>query len=113
MEQSVRAALRSVVDPCSIATGVPMDVVDMGLVREIVMKPGSVTIRLRLTNPFCLQAELICQRIRDSVGVATGLRVEVEVDPTDDWWPEMMAPEARARLRTIRPLGSVPASSAD
>ena len=34
-QDQVTEALRRVVDPCSIATGVPINLVDMGIVRGI------------------------------------------------------------------------------
>jgi metal-sulfur cluster biosynthetic enzyme len=103
-EQEVHAALRGVVDPCSIATGAPIDIVDMGLVRRVEISAGAAVIGLRLTNPFCLQAANIADRIREVVAHETGLEATVEIDVRDEWWPEMMAPGARRRLRRIRPI---------
>ena len=102
-EQLVRTALHRVVDPCSIAAGAPVSILEMGLLRGVSIDDGRVTITLRLTNPFCFQAELIRARICAAVGQATGHDVVVDVDPSDDWEPEMMSAGARARLRAIRP----------
>lgn len=107
-KELVHNALRNVVDPCSIATGVPIDIVDMGIVRDVHVSADCILVVLRLTNPFCFQAALICEAILNSLGQVTGKRIEVEVDPTDDWSPEMIAPSARARLRSLRPLRLAP-----
>lgn len=101
---AVREMLRSVTDPCSIATGVPIDIVDMGIVRDIRVFAGHIQIVLRLTNPFCFQAGLISQAIERKVGQTMEMPVKVEIDPTDDWTPERMAAAARSRLRKLRPL---------
>jgi metal-sulfur cluster biosynthetic enzyme len=103
---NVTAALGRVVDPCSIATGVPVTLPDMGLVKDVRLdQQGTVVVELRLTSPFCFQIGLMLQRIQEVTsglqGVAT---VHVEVDHGDEWLPEMMAPAARRRLRRIRPL---------
>src|ERR1044072_8171519 len=102
-ERSVRDALREVVDPCSIATGVPIIILDMGLARGVEVRDGVALVGLRLTHPFCLQAANIADRIREVVAAGTGLEADVDIDPADEWWPDMMAPEARNRLRRIRP----------
>jgi len=102
-EQSVRDALRSVVDPCSIATGAPINILDMGLVRGVEVRDGVAVVGLRLTHPFCMQAANIADRIREVVAAGTGLAATVDIDVADEWWPDMIAPEARRRLRSIRP----------
>jgi metal-sulfur cluster biosynthetic enzyme len=103
MTLAVRDALRAVVDPCSIATGVPIDIVDMGLVRSVEVRDGAAVVGLRLTHPFCMQAANIADAIRVAVRDGAGLEATVEIDVGDEWWPTMMAPEARERLRRVRP----------
>lgn len=113
----VRNALRAVADPCAIATGVPVDVVAMGLVQDVRIEfgsePGSepgaescdVTVELRLTSPFCMQIGLISEQARTAVGRLPGVRgVRIEVDHAAEWMPDDMAPEAQAALRRVRPL---------
>lgn len=112
---AVREMLRTVPDPCSIASGAPIDIVDMGIVRDIHVFGGYVQIVLRLTNPFCFQAGLISEAIEREVGQTMEMPVKVEIDPTDDWTPERMAAGARSRLRKLRPLpppGSRPGTHA-
>jgi metal-sulfur cluster biosynthetic enzyme len=100
--ERVRAALDRVVDPCSIATGVPISLPDMGLVKDVRAEGDEVVVQLRLTSPFCFQIGLILERIEElTCGVGT---VRVEVDHGDEWLPDMMAAHARRRLRAVRPL---------
>ncbi len=112
---AVRHALRRVIDPCSIATGVPIPIEDMGLVKEIRESDGEVVVELRVTSPFCMQIGNMRSRIdevtRDLPGVES---VAVEVDDGNEWLPDMMRPAVRQRLRQVRPLsGPAPALDQD
>ncbi|SPT58053.1 MULTISPECIES: metal-sulfur cluster assembly factor [Actinomadura] len=104
----VRAALRGVADPCAIATGAPVDIVDMGLIQGIDVTAGAVTVTLRLTSPFCMQIGLMSEQIGKALRRLPDVAdVRVEVDHLAEWMPEMMDPQAQERLRRIRPLGLV------
>ena len=94
-----------VVDPCAIATGVPVDWSRMGLVQDIDLAGDSVVVQLRLTSPFCMQVGLLSEQAERAVGRLPGVsQVRVEVDHTAEWLPEMMEAGARAELRRVRPL---------
>jgi metal-sulfur cluster biosynthetic enzyme len=104
-ESAVRNALELIVDPCSIATGVPISLVEMGLVKEITSADGDVTIVLRLTSPICWQGANILSGVEKAVGTLPGVRsVKCILDPAGEWMPDMMSPGARARLRKLRPI---------
>jgi metal-sulfur cluster biosynthetic enzyme len=101
----LRDALRRVVDPCSIATGVPVDVLDMGLVSDLRLDGGTAYAELIVTSPLCMQIGLIAERVRGVLAEVDGVdSVEVTVDARAEWWPGMMAASARERLRAVRPL---------
>jgi metal-sulfur cluster biosynthetic enzyme len=99
--EAVRDALREVVDPCSIATGVPVNLPDMGMVKEVRVLDGSIVITLRVTSPLCMQVgnivEAVEKRLRRIPEITS---VVCTVDPTPDWTPELMAP-ARRRVRSF------------
>jgi metal-sulfur cluster biosynthetic enzyme len=104
-ESAVRAALELIVDPCSIATGVPISLVGMGLVKEITSADGHVTIVLRLTSPVCWQGANILGGVEKAVGTLPGVRsIRCVLEPAGEWTPDMMSPAARARLRKLRPI---------
>ncbi len=105
----LRTALRRVVDPCSIATGVPIDLLDMGLVKDLRLEAGIARVELMVTSPLCTQIGLITGQIKDVLAGVDGVdAVEVTVDARAEWWPDMMAASARQRLRAVAALPVVP-----
>jgi metal-sulfur cluster biosynthetic enzyme len=104
-EDVVRQALESVVDPCSIATGVPISLAEMGLIKELRWLDGEVKLVLQLTSPICWQAANILSAVERAVMSVPGVRsVHCTLDPTSEWMPSMMSAGARERLRRIRPV---------
>ena len=100
-------SLRRVVDPCSIATGVPIDIVDMGLVKTVRRDAGRIAIQLRLTSPVCWQAARIVSQIEEVLSAVPGVEeIACNIDPYGEWTPDMIAPEMRERLRKLRPVRS-------
>jgi metal-sulfur cluster biosynthetic enzyme len=103
--ERVRRALDRVVDPCSIATGVPITLADMGLVENVAVVGAEARIRLRVTSPFCMHIGNMHERIVEVVGEVPGIEaVHLDVDDGTTWLPDMMAPAARRQLRAVRPL---------
>jgi metal-sulfur cluster biosynthetic enzyme len=109
-QDQVTEALRGVADPCSIATGAPINLVDMGMVRGIRIDGTHVEIQLRFTSPVCWQAANIITAIEDNLMAIDGVE-QVTCDTRSgawEWKPEMMAPSAQARLRRLRPMPETP-----
>jgi metal-sulfur cluster biosynthetic enzyme len=99
--QVILDRLAEIQDPCSVGTGTPLNLVEMGLVESVdVAAEGRVTVRLRLTTPTCnmlgFMAEEACRRISGLPGVR---EVEVISDQGLDWSPSLMSPEALERRR--------------
>jgi metal-sulfur cluster biosynthetic enzyme len=100
----VHAALGRVVDPCSIATGVPINLADMGLVSMVEIDEGAVYVQLRLTSPVCLQAGNIVAAVEERVAELDWVcDVRCDIDHAAEWMPEMMSEGARGELRRRRP----------
>ena len=101
----VRDALAGVVDPCSISTGVPLTLAEMGMVRDIAVDGGRVAVTLVLTSPVCWQAGNIIQAVEASVSrLPRVTAVTCTVDHDAGWLPGQMDPRARQRLRSVRPV---------
>ena len=109
IEQLVRERLADVIDPCSVGAGNPMDVVEMGLVRDVRLESGELTIQLCLTSPQCLMLEHFAVEARRVTDGLPGVRaVTVRGDNGMEWTPERMSPAAASRRRQhVLRLGAV------
>lgn len=93
---ATREALHSALDPCSVAAGQPMNLVEMGLVEDVRDDDGEVVIALRLTSPLCHMLGHIVQQIDDRIGPELGGRtVRVVTDNGLNWDPSMITGKAR------------------
>lgn len=92
-KEAVREALRSVIDP-----ELGANVVDLGMIKQIEIVDGRVTVQLVLTAPGCPLAGLIAWQAQQAVsalpGVA-GVRVEFLDEP---WQPPGAAEDWRSWL---------------
>lgn len=102
---AVEAVLRTIVDPCSIATGVPIDLVDMGLLMSVDAIDGDVVVTLCLTSPTCWQAANIIAEVERKVSALPDVRrARCVIAQAAAWMPDMMSAAARQRLRQLRPI---------
>jgi len=83
-EDEVREALREVVDP-----EIGMDVVMLGLIREIDLKPESSHVNMILTTPFCPYGPQLMEQVRRTVQTTTGAPTTIEMG-LEMWDPSMM-----------------------
>src|SRR5579885_227094 len=94
---AVMAALRACYDPCCRERGV--SIVDLGLIQEVQVEDGRVSIAVLLTSgwyPFSTSPE---QLIESAVKLLPGVgEVAVEMVWNPVWTPERMSEEARRRL---------------
>jgi len=105
----LEAALDRVVDPCSIATGAPIGLREMGLVTGLTLDGGHARVTLSLTSPMCWQMTNIVDMVKQELGALEGVTwVSCEIDPAADWMPDRMSAGAKTRLRAVRPLPIAP-----
>ena len=83
-EEVVREALRGVLDP-----ELHLDVVTLGLIREIDLEPSPSEVKMLLTTPFCPYGPWMVQQVKETAEGAVGGEVKVEV-LAEQWDPEMM-----------------------
>jgi len=108
LHAAVLAIADEVIDPCSLAQGVPAGLAEMGLVHSVALEDAGagttrVRVRLRLTAPGCLYGVAFERELRARLlARADVAAVEVEWDGTFDWTPEDMAASLRARLEERR-----------
>lgn len=105
LEPDLTAALETVIDPCSAATGVPLSVLDMGLVKRAERIGDRVEVDVRLTAPICWNAAPMMDAIEQAVKRTCGVDAVVcTADHGLDWTPGHMSPAATRRLQLIRPV---------
>lgn len=102
--RAVVQAVASVVDPCSIATGRPVSLVEMGLLLSVDVSERTALVTLALTSPVCLQAINIVAAVESALLELDGVEeARCRIEPTAEWDPAMMDPEASRALRRLRP----------
>ncbi len=85
IESEIREALRQVVDP-----EINIDIVSLGLIREIVRDGTGTEVRMILTTPFCPYAGTLVQQTKDMTRSVTGGDVRVVLLDEPVWSPELM-----------------------
>ena len=88
--ESVREALRQVVDP-----EIGLNVIELGLIREVRKNEGEVQVRMILTTPFCPYGPALLEMARSKVEEAAGLPARIELG-MDMWDPSLMEEGAGA-----------------
>ena len=83
-EDEVRDALREVVDP-----EIGMDVITLGLIRELELKQDSSHVIMLLTTPFCPYGPQMMEQVRRNVQDKTGVPTTIELG-LEMWDPSMM-----------------------
>jgi metal-sulfur cluster biosynthetic enzyme len=105
LETRIRDCLHQIKDPCSVATGYPLHLEEMGLVKsiEIDAAAGRAVVDLRLTSPTCVMVGYFVTEIQKVVTEAIPEIRDVKVlfDHGFDWTPDMMSAEVR-RARVAR-----------
>lgn len=100
--EEVRRELRGIVDPCTAATGSNLDIVEMGLVKNIEVSDGQVRVDMRLTTPACHMVPYFIREIQEHVQPLSGVtEATVETDRGLEWTPNMMSGEAREKRQKL------------
>lgn len=83
-EEQVREALRAVVDP-----EIGLDVIALGLIRELDLQADKSHIVMILTTPFCPYGPQLMEQTRRTVQDVTGLPTTIEMS-MEMWDPSFM-----------------------
>jgi len=97
----VLEVLGEIHDPCSVYYGIPLSIVEMGMIRQLHLHNDEATIGLVLTAPDCIFFFDIARKIEDKLRSAGINRVKITILP-ELWDEDFMSPEARARLNEAR-----------
>ena len=95
----ITAELDGIKDPCSIASGTPMGLAEMGLVDAVeIADTGAVMVKLRLTSPFCHMIGYFKKEAMRRIEALPGVTgVDLQADNGLDWSPSRISPAATAR----------------
>ena len=88
--ENVREALRQVVDP-----EIGLNVIELGLIREVRKNEGEVLVRMILTTPFCPYGPATLEMTRAKVEEAAGQPARIELG-MEMWDPSLMEEGAGA-----------------
>ncbi|MFB6115834.1 MAG: metal-sulfur cluster assembly factor [Candidatus Nanohalobium sp.] len=95
--EEVEEQLKEVIDP-----ELDVNIVDLGLVREIEIEDDKVDILMTLTTPGCPLHSVFDEMVRQEVGGLTDVNeVDVELTFEPRWTPEEMSDEARNEIGNI------------
>ncbi len=83
-EDQVKEALRAVSDP-----EIGLNVVQLGLIREIILDQDEPEIKMMLTTPFCPYGGWLIQQVKDVAEQTAGKTFKMTVLP-DLWDPNYM-----------------------
>lgn len=94
--EDVEGQLENVMDP-----ELDINIVDLGLIRDITVKEDEVHILMTLTTPGCPLHGVFDELVKREAGKIQGLdenEIEVELTFEPRWSPEEMSDEARDEL---------------
>ncbi len=83
-EDQIKEALRAVSDP-----EIGLNVVQLGLIREVILDQDEPEIKMMLTTPFCPYGGWLIQQVKDTAEQASGKKFKMTVLP-DMWDPNFM-----------------------
>ena len=89
----IRRQVDAIKDPCSVASGVPLGLDEMGILDTVDIAPdGHVTLTLRLTSPFCHMIGFFKTEATRIVSALPGVSgVTLKADNGLDWSPERIS----------------------
>jgi len=93
-EDVIVEALREVYDP-----ELHYNIYDLGLVYDIEIEDGKVTVLLTLTTPACPIGPMVTEQLQETLRLIPGVK-DVDIRWTFDppWNPDMMSEEAKEDL---------------
>lgn len=99
----IERALRTVTDPCTAAAGLPLSIVDLGLIRDIEVNGDHVELQVTLTEPGCPFLHRVLDAIYRSLDHLDEVRsVHVQLTWAPPWTPNDLSPFARHKLHRAR-----------
>lgn len=90
-EETIRARLSEIPEPCGVLMRVPLDICRMGLVDKVECADGRVRVELVLTDSSCVHFTGLRRYIVDVLRELPGVEaVEVAASTTTLWTPDRL-----------------------
>ena len=95
-------------EPCGLAQGLSVGMVDMGLIRDVEVKAcdggrWNVHVRARVTSPDCLHFVYFERELRAAVvNIVDVAEFSIEWSDGSDWTPDCMSADLRGQLKERR-----------
>lgn len=101
--EDVRSALNVIIDPCSVAAGVPGGLGDMGLIRYVEVKSDVLTVHIAITSQGCMMGPSFVASAREVLTKIPGVgQVDVILSDWAEWSEDAMSTDYRDRLAQAR-----------
>lgn len=88
LQSRIRGRLDEVVDPCSTFTDHPVSIVDLGLVDDVGVEDGDVTVELLPTNQLCMYMMNIQDEVEAEVRALPEVDSVTVEQVTDKVWTQ-------------------------
>jgi metal-sulfur cluster biosynthetic enzyme len=106
----IEGLLRQIDDPCSVNAGVPLNIVEMGLVPVIEVRPSPSTptaadvhVELTVTEHTCLMFHAFARQAEALLQAHPGVgELTIRIQPYTMWTEDEMEASARERLAAAR-----------
>lgn len=111
LAERILAAANQILEPCGLAQGLSVGMVDMGLIRGVDVEHRdsgwSVRVRARVTSPDCLHFVYFERELRAAITEILEV-AEINIEWTDgsDWTPDEMSDSLREQLKARRQFRS-------
>lgn len=93
-KEQVLEALTAVYDP-----EIPVDIVNLGLVYDVAVNGGWVTVRMTMTSPGCPVGDYLVGEVKRTIAALAGVdAVDVELVWDPPWGPERMSEDGKRTL---------------
>ena len=94
---SVIRAIKTVYD-----VEIPVNVYDLGLIRDVQVEGNSVFIKMTWTSPLCPYGQLMTEMVEDAVRKVEGVeKVDVIVELDPPWTPGELTDDGRRQMEMI------------
>jgi metal-sulfur cluster biosynthetic enzyme len=98
MIQKIYEIMKEIYDP-----EIPLDIVNLGLIKNININNGEINIVMTLTSPDCPLANVIITNIRNKLlqELEDVEKVNIHLDFTKSWTTDEISPDGREKLRKL------------